>query len=59
MSECTCNKATTRIGHVHNRHGELLYRFNMDCPVHGIVVHEKEDTNVEEDCQDVDEPAEG
>jgi hypothetical protein len=48
MSECTCNKATTRIGDVHNRQGVLLFRFNMDCPIHGIVVHTKGDTNVEE-----------
>lgn len=52
MPECTCNKATNRIGYVHNRQGDLLYRFNMDCPIHGIIVHEKGDTNVEERDQE-------
>lgn len=52
MTECTCHKATKRIGEVHNRNGNLLYRFDMDCPVHGIIVHQKE---IKEDVEERNE----
>lgn len=37
MSECVCGSIiTNRVGTVaHPKHGEL-YRFALDCPVHGI-----------------------
>ena len=50
MSECVCGSIiTNRVGIVeHHHHGEL-YRFALDCPIHGIESDRAEPIVLKED----------
>lgn len=56
MSECICGSiVTNRIGMVeHPRHG-LLYRFALDCPVHGITSDRAEEIVLKQDLDGMSE----
>lgn len=47
MPECKCNVATNRIGEILAPSGEIIFRFALECPAHGIKdVTEKGDADV-------------
>ena len=42
--KCICQTvATNEIGEVIDPHGFIIYRFALDCPIHGIVRHYRSD----------------
>lgn len=56
MSECVCGSIiTNRVGTVvHPHHGEL-YRFALDCPIHGIESDRAEPIVLKEDLDGMSE----
>lgn len=34
--ECTCKGSSKHIGDVIGKDGKLLYRFDINCPIHGV-----------------------
>lgn len=56
MTECVCASIiTTRIGIVAHPDKGILYRFALDCPVHGINSDRAEEILLKEDLENMSE----